>query len=160
MKIAEKTVVKIDYTLTHDDGTVIDSSEGNGPLTYLQGADNIIPGLEEALTGKSAGDELKVSVTPEKGYGERSDEMQQEVPRNLFEGIDKIEAGMQFQSDTEQGPVMVTVVAVTDETVTVDGNHPLAGVNLNFEVSVLEVREATDEEMEHGHVHGEGGHQH
>ncbi len=160
MKIAENSVVQIDYTLTDNDGKVIDSSEGAGPLTFLQGAGNIIPGLEEALVGKKTGDEVTASISPDKAYGERVEEMSQQVPRDLFAGIDNIESGMQFQSETDEGPVMVTVVEVADDTVTVDGNHPLAGVHLNFAVTVRDVREATAEEIEHGHVHGEGGHHH
>ena len=160
MKIAENTVVLIDYTLTDNDGDVIDSSEGAGPLAYLQGAGNIIPGLEEALLGKEAGDEVKASIEPARAYGERQEEMKQEVPKELFGGVDNIEVGMQFQSETDQGPVMVTVVAIGEEIITVDGNHPLAGVHLNFDVTIREVREPSEEELAHGHVHGEGGHHH
>ncbi|RKZ85662.1 MAG: peptidylprolyl isomerase [Gammaproteobacteria bacterium] len=160
MKVSENSVVVIDYKLTDNDGEVIDSSEGAGPLAYLHGMGNIITGLEEALLGKEAGDEVKASIEPAKAYGERQEDMKQEVPRDLFSGIDNIELGMQFQSETEQGPVMVTVVAVEEEMVTVDGNHPLAGVHLNFDVTIREVREASEEELAHGHVHGEGGHQH
>ncbi|MBD3634470.1 MAG: peptidylprolyl isomerase [Methylophaga sp.] len=160
MKVAENTVVVIDYTLKDNDGSVIDSSEGAGPLAYLHGAGNIIPGLEEALLGKEAGDEVQASIEPGKAYGERHEQLKQDVPRELFSGVDKVEVGMQFQSETEQGPVLVTVTDVKEETVTVDGNHPLAGVHLNFDVTIREVREASEEELEHGHVHGEGGHQH
>jgi FKBP-type peptidyl-prolyl cis-trans isomerase SlyD len=160
MKVADKTVVVIDYTLTDNDGSVIDSSEGAGPLAYLHGAGNIIEGLEEALLGKEAGDEVKASIEPAKAYGERHDQLQQDVPKELFGGVDNIELGMQFQSETDQGPVLVTVVEINDETITVDGNHPLAGVHLNFDVTIREVREASEEELAHGHVHGEGGHHH
>jgi len=160
MKVSENAVVVIDYTLTDNEGEVIDSSEGAGPLAYLHGMGNIITGLEEALLGKEAGDEVKASIEPAKGYGERHEDMKQEVPKELFGGIDNIEVGMQFQSETDDGPVMVTVVAIEEEMITVDGNHPLAGVHLNFDVKVREVREASEEELEHGHVHGEGGHQH
>jgi FKBP-type peptidyl-prolyl cis-trans isomerase SlyD len=160
MKVAENTVVVIDYTLKDNEGSMLDSSEAAGPLAYLHGAGNIIQGLEEALLGKEAGDEFQASIEPEKAYGERHDQLQQDVPRDLFTGVDNIEVGMQFQSETDQGPVLVTVVAMNDETVTVDGNHPLAGVHLNFDVTVREVREASAEELEHGHVHGEGGHHH
>ncbi len=160
MKVAENKVVLIDYTLTDNAGEVIDSSEGAGPLAYLHGAGNIVEGLEEALTGKEAGAEVKASIEPAKAYGERHEDMKQDVPKELFGGVENIEVGMQFQSETDQGPVLVTVVAISDEMVTVDGNHPLAGVHLNFEVTIREVREATAEELEHGHVHGEGGHQH
>ncbi|MDC9724504.1 MAG: peptidylprolyl isomerase [Gammaproteobacteria bacterium] len=160
MKIAENAVVVIDYTLTDNEGEVIDSSEGAGPLAYLHGMGNIITGLETALLGKEAGDEVKASIEPANAYGERHEDMKQDVPKELFGGIDKIEVGMQFQSETDDGPVMVTVVAIGDEMITVDGNHPLAGVHLNFDVTIREVREASEEELEHGHVHGEGGHQH
>jgi FKBP-type peptidyl-prolyl cis-trans isomerase SlyD len=160
MKVAQNAVVVIDYTLKDNGGEVIDSSEGAGPLAYLHGAGNIVEGLEEALEGKEAGAEVLASIEPAKAYGERHEDMKQEVPKELFGGVENIEAGMQFQSETDQGPVLVTVVEVTDEIVTVDGNHPLAGVHLNFDVTIREVREATAEELEHGHVHGEGGHQH
>lgn len=160
MKVADKAVVVIDYVLTDNDGEVIDSSEGAGPLAYLHGAGNIIQGLEEALIGKEAGEQVKASIEPAKGYGERHEDMKQEVPKELFGGVENIEVGMQFQSETDQGPVLVTVVAISEEVITVDGNHPLAGVHLNFDVTIREVREANEEEISHGHVHGEGGHQH
>ena len=160
MKIAENKVALIDYTLRDNDGEMIDSSEGAGPLAYLHGAGNIVEGLEEALIGKKAGDKVKASIEPAKAYGERYEDMKQEVPKELFGGVENIEVGMQFQSETDEGPVLVTVMAISEEMVTVDGNHPLAGVHLNFDVTVREVREPTEEELEHGHVHGEGGHQH
>ncbi|MBE0440194.1 MAG: peptidylprolyl isomerase [Gammaproteobacteria bacterium] len=160
MKVAENAVVVIDYTLKDNSGEVIDSSEGVGPLAYLHGFGNIINGLEDALLGKEAGDQIQATIAPEHAYGERQEDMQQDVPKELFGGVDNIEVGMQFQSETDEGPVMVTVIAITDEMVTVDGNHPLAGVELNFDVTIREVREASDEELEHGHVHGAGGHHH
>lgn len=156
MQISADKVVSIDYTLTNADGAVIDSSEGRGPLAYLQGHSNIIPGLESELEGKSAGDSLQVTVEPKDGYGERDDSLTQAVPRKMFENADEIQIGMQFQTMTEQGPHIVTVIGTDDENVTVDANHPLAGQTLNFDVSVVEVRDATAEELEHGHVHGEG----
>ena len=160
MQISANMVVSIDYTLTDDQGTVIDSSEGRGPLAYIQGIGNIIPGLERALEGKAKGDSLKVSVAPEDGYGERSDDLTQAVPKQMFEGAEEIQVGMQFQTMSEHGPQVVTVVAIDDEHVTVDANHPLAGENLNFDVTVVDIREASAEELEHGHVHGPGGHDH
>jgi FKBP-type peptidyl-prolyl cis-trans isomerase SlyD len=160
MQISANKVVSIDYTLTDDQGTVIDSSEGRGPLAYIQGIGNIIPGLERALEGKAEGDSLKVSIAPEDGYGERRDDLTQAVPKQMFEGNDEIQVGMQFQTMSEHGPQVVTVVAVDDEHVTVDGNHPLAGENLNFDVTVVGIREASSEELEHGHVHGPEGHDH
>jgi len=160
MNVVENAVVTIDYTLKDNDDVLIDSSENVGPLAFLFGAGNVIPGLEAALLGKKEGDEVQANISPENAYGERQEDMQQQVPKELFGGIDNIEMGMQFQSETDQGPVMVTVVKIEDEMVTVDGNHPLAGVDLNFDVTIRGVREATAEELEHGHVHGEGGHQH
>ena len=160
MKIAENTVVLIDYKLTGNDGAVIDTSEGAGPLAYLHGAGNIIEGLEDALLGKEVGDDVQASIEPAKAYGERNEDMRQEVPKELFGGVDNIEIGMQFESETDQGPVMVTVIEINDEMVVVDGNHPLAGTHLNFDVTIREVREASEEELQHGHVHGEGGHHH
>ena len=160
MQVAKDKVVSINYTLTDDQGTLLDSSKGREPLAYLHGAGNIIPGLEQALEGKSAGENLTVRVPPEEGYGERDDRLQQEVPREMFEGVDRVEPGMQYQARPPAGPQAETVRQVSDESVTVDANHPLAGVALNFEVDVVEVRDATDEELSHGHVHGPEGHAH
>ncbi|MDQ7011374.1 MAG: peptidylprolyl isomerase [Mariprofundaceae bacterium] len=160
MQIAKHKVVSIDYTLTNDAGDVVDSSAGGEPLVYLHGMHNIIPGLEHALEGKSTGDTLQVTVAPEDGYGERVDAMVQTVPRELFQGVDQLEVGMQFQANTDSGVQVVTITAVNGDEVTVDGNHPLAGENLNFDVTVVDIRDASHEEIEHGHVHGPGGHQH
>lgn len=160
MQIAQNTVVAFHYTLTNEAGEVLDSSEGREPLTYLHGAGNIIPGLEKQLEGRSAGDKLQANVSPEEGYGEVQPQLVQEVSRESFQGVDSIEPGMQFQAQTDGGPLMVTITKVEGDTVTVDGNHPLAGQVLNFDVEIADVREASEEEAEHGHVHGEGGHQH
>lgn len=160
MQIAQNSVVAFHYTLTNDAGEVLDSSEGREPLTYLHGAGNIIPGLEKELEGRSAGDKLNAVVSPAEGYGETQPQLVQEVPRDAFQGVDNVEPGMQFQAQTQGGPLMVTVTKVEGDTVTVDGNHPLAGQTLNFAVEIASVREASQEEIEHGHVHGEGGHQH
>lgn len=160
MQIANDVVVSIEYTLTDDQGNVIDSSVGGEPLAYLHGAGNIIPGLEDALEGKAVGDSFKVSVTPAEGYGEKDEGLLQVVPRSMFRGVDDIEPGMQFHAQTDHGMQVITVAKVEGDNVTVDGNHPLAGQNLNFDVKVLEVRAATAEELEHGHVHGAGGHHH
>lgn len=160
MQIAEKMVVTIDYTLKDDNGNILDSSN-DGNFAYLHGSNNIIPGLENALTGKSAGDEVDVTVSPAEGYGERNDSMVQAVPRDMFDSEQEIEVGMQFHAQSPEGDmVVVTVTDVDKDDITVDGNHPLAGMNLNFGVKVVDVREATAEEMDHGHVHGPGGHQH
>ena len=156
MDVAKDRIVSINYTLTDDAGQEIDSSKGREPLAYLHGAGNIIPGLEASLEGKAIGDKISVAISPDRGYGERDDDLVQQVPRDRFpEGAD-ISVGTQFQTMSPAGPQIVTVVGVTDEQVTVDANHPLAGMNLNFDVEVIEVREATAQEREHGHVHGPG----
>lgn len=160
MQIKENSVVSFHYTLTGKDGQVIDSSEGNQPLTYLHGVGQIVPGLESALLGKQSGDKLDVEVSAEEGYGEHQEYMVQQVPREAFQGVDDIEPGMQFQAQTPQGAMTVTVTAADETTVTVDGNHPLAGQALFFAVEVVSVRDASEEEISHGHVHGEGGHHH
>ena len=160
MQITKNAAVAIDYTLTDDDGQVLDSSEGREPLSYLHGAGGVIPGLERELDGKQVGDQLQVAVAPEDGYGERNEALQQDIQRDQFDGIDDIDLGMQFRVDSDAGPVAVTVVEIAEDVVTIDGNHPLAGVNLNFAVTVREVREATEEELAHGHTHGPGGHSH
>jgi FKBP-type peptidyl-prolyl cis-trans isomerase SlyD len=160
MNVGSNTVVHIHYTLKNDAGDVLDSSSGSEPLVYLHGNGNIIPGLEKALVGKQAGDKLSVKIAPEDGYGERDSSLVQDVPRSAFAGIPGVEVGMQFQADSNHGPRAVVVTQVAGDTITVDGNHPLAGQNLNFDVEITEVRKATHEELEHGHVHGAGGHHH
>lgn len=157
MQIAEGTVVAMDYALKDDEGTIIDQSQPGQPLSYLHGHNNIIPGLESALLGKAAGESVEVRVAPEEGYGELNPALEQEVPRDRFQGVEELEVGMQFQASTDQGPVSVRVVKVGEDTVTVDGNHPLAGKHLNFNVTVQEVRAATEEEIAHGHIHQGGG---
>jgi FKBP-type peptidyl-prolyl cis-trans isomerase SlyD len=160
MQIAKDLVASIEYTLTDDAGNVIDSSVGGEPLAYLHGAGNIIPGLENALEGKTVGDSLKVTIAPQDGYGEKNEGMVQVVPKDMFQGVDTIEVGMQFHAQTEHGMQVITVAAVDGNNITVDGNHPLAGQTLNFDVKVIEVRAASPEELDHGHVHGAGGHHH
>ncbi|MCG6864475.1 MAG: peptidylprolyl isomerase [Thiogranum sp.] len=160
MHIEARKVVTLNYTLTDKEGNVIDQSTDSS-FAYLHGASNIIPGLESALTGKAAGDSLNVSVEPSEAYGERDPEKTQSVPRNMFPEDTEIEVGMQFHA---QGPggetLVVTIAEVEGDTITVDGNHPLAGIPLNFAVEVIEVRDASEEELDHGHVHGPGGHDH
>lgn len=160
MRVADNTVVSIDYVLKDDDGQVLDSSEGGDPLSYLHGVGGIIAGLERELTGKETGDSLQVSLAPADAYGERNEGLRQDVPRENFADIDDLAPGMQFRVDSKDGPLVVTVVEVSESNVVVDGNHPLAGVNLNFNVTVREVRSATEEEIQHGHAHGPGGHAH
>lgn len=160
MQIAERCVASFHYTLTNAEGEVIDSSSGRGPLTYLHGAGNIVPGLEKAMAGKAVGDRFEVVVDAEEGYGPRHAGLVQVVPRVAFQGVDAIEPGMQFHAQGPQGPMAVVVTRVDTDEVTVDGNHPLAGVALHFAIEITEVRDATVEEVVHGHVHGEGGHVH
>ena len=161
MQIAANKAVSIDYTLTNDAGEVIDSSAGGAPLVYLHGAGNIIAGLEKALEGKQAGDELSVAIEPEDGYGEYSAELVATLSRDMFEGVDQLEVGMQFHASGPDGSMQVVTVRDLDgDDVTVDGNHPLAGQRLNFQVKVVTVRDAAAEELAHGHIHGEGGHHH
>ncbi len=161
MLIANQHVVAIDYTLSNDAGEVIDSSAGAEPLVYLHGAGNIIAGLENALAGKVVGDELEVSIEPEDAYGEYSAELITNLGREMFEGVEELEVGMQFHASAPDGGMqIVTIRDIDGDQVTIDANHPLAGQQLNFKVKVISVRAASEEEIAHGHVHGEGGHQH
>jgi FKBP-type peptidyl-prolyl cis-trans isomerase SlyD len=159
MKIAAQVVASFEYHLKDDEGQLIDSSEGNGPLSYIHGTGSIIPGLEQELEGKAVGDELDVRVPPEKGYGLRDERMIHEVPREKFPP-GEISVGMQVQARGPEGDSILTIVGVEDEVVRLDANHPLAGVALNFQIKVVEVRAATPQELEHGHVHGPHGHDH
>ena len=152
MDISPACIASIHYTLTDDDGRIIDQSSEDRPLQYFHGAGNIIPGLEKALVGRQAGDRLKVDVRPEEGYGVRNESLVQELPRDAFQGVERVEPGMQFEARTERGPLLVTVVEVAGDRVRIDGNHPLAGQTLHFDVSVLDVREATEEEKQNGRV--------
>ena len=160
MQIAQDSVVSMHYTLTSDAGEVIDSSSGGDALVYLQGHGNLIPGLERELEGKQAGDKLKVRIAPADGYGELDESLVQEVPRAAFGGVAEIQVGMQFQAQSNHGPHSVTITKVEGDAITVDGNHPLAGQHLKFEVEIIDVRAASAEELSHGHVHGPGGHHH
>jgi FKBP-type peptidyl-prolyl cis-trans isomerase SlyD len=158
MTVSQDHVVSIHYTLRDDAGEVIDSSSGGDPLVYLHGHGNLIPGLERELAGKQAGDKLQVKVAPGEGYGEYDRELIQRVPRRALKGLNDVKVGMRLQAQTEDGPRAVTVTHIAGDMVTLDGNHPLAGKNLNFEVEIAAVRAATAEELAHGHVHGPGGH--
>ncbi len=160
MLVARDTVVTIHYTLTNDAGEVLDSSADGEPLAYIHGGGNIIVGLEEALEGKTSGDHVVVAIPAEKAYGEHDDALVQQVPRRAFQSGDDVKAGMRFTAQTEHGPRQVVVTRIAGDMVTVDGNHPLAGQALNFDVQIAEVRAASAEELAHGHVHGAGGHDH
>ncbi len=155
MQVTKNTVVAIDYKLSDANGEVLDASEEGQPLEYVHGGGNIIPGLENALEGKDVGEDVSVQVEPAEAYGERSEELKQDVPKEMFQGVDSVEAGMRFQAQTQEGTSIVTVTDVGEEQVTVDANHPLAGETLNFEVKVSNVREATENEVETGQVEGE-----
>lgn len=150
MEIADNRIATIHYTLTDKDGQVLDRSPQDRPLSYLHGAGNIVPGLERALAGKSPGDTVEVEVPPDQGYGQRNDALVQEVPREAFQGVEKVEPGMQFRAQTQGGPLLVTVVDVGESQVRIDGNHPLAGRDLHFAVEVADVREASDQEKQVG----------
>ncbi len=160
MDITADRVVTIHYTLKDDSGTVLDSSAGSDPLAYIQGHGNLISGLEKALEGRTGGDKLAVSITPADGYGVRNESLIQRVPRRSLQGAGEIRKGMQFQARTEDGMRMFTVTGIVGDMVTLDGNHPLADKTLHFDVEIIDVREASAEELEHGHVHGPGGHHH
>lgn len=152
--IGDNLVVSMHYELTDNDGTVLDSSKDAEPLPYLHGAGNIIPGLEKALVGKTQGDSLQVTVEPAEGYGEVAPELINTVDRSAFQGVESIEVGMAFEAQGADGSVQRIIVKDVDgDEITVDANHPLAGVTLNFDVEIVSVREATEEEIAHGHVH-------
>jgi FKBP-type peptidyl-prolyl cis-trans isomerase SlyD len=158
MQITNNTAVSIHYTLTDDTGETIDSSVGGEPMVYLHGSGNIITGLEKALHNKNAGEKFTVRIEPTDAYGEFNDEMIQVVSREMFDGIDKIEVGMQFHTSANSGSGIITVIGVDGDDVTIDGNHPMAGQALNFDVEVVSVRLATKDELSHGHIHGAGCH--
>ncbi len=147
MKIADKTVVLMHYTLTSDEGQVIDSSAGRDPLQYIQGMHMIVPGLEKAMYDHEVGDKFDVKVIPSEGYGEYDERMTQEVPVTVFQGVDKVEAGMQFYAQTPAGPMPIRIKSVNGDKAVIDANHELAGKNLNFAIEVVEVREATAEDL-------------
>lgn len=160
MQIESNSVVTLHYTLKDNDGNVIDQSD-DGSFLYMHGAMNIVPGLENALSGKAVGDEFSVTVSPEEGYGEKDPQRIQEVPKDMFDNAEEIKVGVQFHAQSPDGnAVVVTVVEVKDDAVVIDGNHALAGVDLNFDVKIVDIREASEEEVSHGHVHGPHGHQH
>lgn len=158
MQIDNNTVVTLHYSVSSSDGTEIDNSRsGSGePLVFLQGSHYLIEGLENALQGKQAGDKFAIEVEPEQGYGDRHEQLVQAVPKSMFEGAE-LEVGMSFRATTDDGEQSVIIIDMTDDEVIVDGNHPLAGIDLSFDVEVIDVRAASEEEIAHGHVHGAGG---
>ncbi|MDX8394918.1 MAG: peptidylprolyl isomerase [Mariprofundaceae bacterium] len=160
MKIENNKAVTIHYTLTDSSGETVDSSRDGEPLPYIHGVGALVPGLEKELEGKEAGNNIVVTVQPEDGYGVRVAELMQSVPRDVFQFEGEIEVGMRFEAEAEHGVELVTVTAVSDEEISIDANHPLAGEVLNFDVDVVTIRDASAEELQHGHIHGAGGCQH
>lgn len=160
MQVAKNTVVTFDYTLTDPAGKVLDSSKGKQPLAYIHGSGGIIAGLERALEGKNPGDKLDVTIAPEDAYGKRDDKLVEKIDRSEFKGVKRLEVGMQFRAQGPGGTRILTVKKFEGNNVVVDGNHPLADVTLRFDVAIVDVREATKDELTHGHVHGPGGHHH
>jgi FKBP-type peptidyl-prolyl cis-trans isomerase SlyD len=158
MVIGTDSIVTLHYTLKDDAGVIIDQSAPGEPLAYLHGHGGIIAGLEKELTGRSAGDALCVTVRPAEGYGEYDNDLVQSVPRRALRGIENIKTGMRLHAQTAAGTRAVTVTKVIGDLVTLDGNHPLAGKSLHFDVRIEAVRAATEEELAHGHVHGPHGH--
>ena len=160
MQISKNKVVSIDYTLTDSKGEVLDSSSKGQPLQYIQGAGQLIPGLEKALEGKAAGDAVKAQIPAKEAYGLRDDSLMQTIPKENFEDIPDLKIGMELEAESDDGVRVITVVAIEGDDVIVDGNHPLAGMDLSFDVKIMGVRDATADEIGHGHVHGPGGHHH
>lgn len=160
MKISKNSVVTFHYTLNDPDGKLLDTSAGRDAFAYIQGQNMIVPGLERQMEGKTAGEKLMAVVPANEGYGDLDPALVHKVPADRF-GDQKVEPGMQFQAGNEGGEMGVfTVISIEDGVVALNGNHPLAGVTLHFNVDIKDVREATEEELSHGHVHGEGGHHH
>jgi FKBP-type peptidyl-prolyl cis-trans isomerase SlyD len=160
LTIQKNHVVAIDYTLSNNEGSVMDTSKGRSPLTYMHGTGALIPGMEHALEGKSEGDDFKISIDPAEGYGDRDQGLIHTVDRKELTHLPDLNVGMELEVETEDLPLILTIIELNDEVAVLDGNHPLAGQTLNFEIQVRSVREATSEEISHGHVHGPGGHHH
>ncbi|AWX14047.1 peptidylprolyl isomerase [Mergibacter septicus] len=157
MKVAKNTVVGIAYQVRNQDGVLVDEAPANQPLEFLQGHNNLISGLEKALEGKEVGEKFEVRVQPEEGYGEYNENLVQRVQKDIFVGVDELVEGMRFIADTDAGPLPVIITKIEAEEVVVDGNHMLAGQELHFTVEVISIREATAEEIAHGHLHHAGG---
>lgn len=160
MQIAKNKVVSIDYTLTNAKGEVLDKSSKGHPLMFIQGQGQLIPGLEKQLEGKTAGTTFKASIPAKDAYGTRDEELMQKIPKDNFAEIPDLKIGMELEAESDDGVRVITVVGIEGESVIVDGNHPLAGMDLTFDVTVVGVRDATADELSHGHAHGPGGHHH
>ncbi|MCL4161443.1 UNVERIFIED_CONTAM: hypothetical protein GTU68_009372 [Idotea baltica] len=162
MTIVKNSIATLHYTLKDNDGEILDVADENNPFLYMHGVGGMIPGLEKALDNKQAGEKVVVSVTPADAYGERDPSLTQDVPREMFASIsdEDMVVGAQFQAQTDQGVEIITVVEIDGDTIKIDGNHPMAGETLHFDVDIIDIRDATEEEISHGHPHGPGGHQH
>ncbi len=160
MKVSENKVVSLNYTLKNSEGEILDTSEGREPLVYLHGVGGLIPGLEARLEGHEKGVKLDLVIPAEEAYGTRRDELLHVVPKSGFQGDEEMAEGMRVQLQTEQGPAIATIAKIEDENVTLDLNHPLADIELHFNVEIVDLREASEDELNHGHAHGPGGHQH
>ncbi len=156
MIVEKEKAVSINYVLTNDNNEILDSTQGQPPMVYLHGADNILPGLENALEGKSLKSRIQTIIPAEEGYGKNNPELVQTVPLSTFPNSEKIEAGTQFQLETSYGPRTATIAKIENDEVTIDMNHPLAGQNLHFDVEIADIRQATVDEIEKGHIHAEG----
>lgn len=159
MSLTKNKVASVAYTLTNAEGQVIDQASKESPMVFIHGVGGMIPGFEKELEGKSVGDSFSLVVQPADAYGELNDALTEDVPREMFEGIpdEKLVAGAQFQASTDVGVEVITIVGVDGDTIKIYGNHPLAGETLHFEVEILDIRDATEEELAHGHVHATGG---
>ena len=159
MKIAQNKVATLSYTLKNDNGEILDKADENTPFLYMHGAGGIIKGLEKALEDKVVDDSFNVIIAPEDAYGERDEKLTEAVPRDMFKGIsdENLVAGAQFHAQTAHGTQVITIASVDGDTVNIDANHPLAGETLHFDVAVLDIRDATEEEIAHGHPHAPGG---
>ncbi len=161
MIVEKNKVVSIEYSLKNSSGELIDTSDGSGPFSFIHGIGSVIPGLEKALEGKKEGESFQIIIPPEDAYGNRDDSLMQTIPRNQFaEDVGEITPGMKFQAQTEHGVQIITVANVQGDDITIDVNHPLAGETLSFDVKILDIREATEEELAHGHAHGAHSHPH
>ena len=156
--IKKHCVVTLDYDLKSEKGESLDSSKKSGPMVYIQGAEDILQAIEDAVEGLSVGDSAPANIKPEQAYGEYDEKKLATAPKSAFDGIDEIFPGMQIQEETAEGPLLVTIKEINNDEVLVDANHPLAGQSLHFELTVKDVRDATKEELDHGHVHTEHSH--
>ena len=159
LQITKEHVVVINFTLKDDQGQVLDSSADNNPLAYVHGLGDMIPGFEQQLEGKTSGDKLQFTIEPEQGYGSRDEEFVQTIAKSELDDTEDLEIGAEFEMDTDEGIILFSVSEIRDDEVVLDGNHPLAGKTLHFDVEVTEVRAATTEELDHGHAHGYEDHE-